>query len=82
MRERRPPPIFNSSPQPAPVKKVEKVEVKKARLDEVTAIPKPTDPSAFVQAAQQAKGGCVPIAIQRGISTPSPRQKAVAVVVK
>eukprot|EP00752_Nemacystus_decipiens_P012660 g11214.t1 len=55
VRERRPPPIFNSSPPPAAAKKVEKVEVKKARLDDVTAVPKPSDPSAFVQAAQQAK---------------------------
>lgn len=56
VRERRPPPIY-SSPSPVAAKKVEKVEVKKARLDEVTAIPKLSDPTAFVQAAQQAKGG-------------------------
>ena len=66
MRERRPPPIFNSSPQPAAAKKVEKVEVKKARLDKATAVPKPSDPSAFVQAAQHAKGRLPPVSIQRG----------------
>lgn len=65
MRERRPPPSF-SSPQPVAAKKVEKVEVKKARLDETTAVPKPSDPSAFVQAAQHAKGRLPLVSIQRG----------------
>lgn len=64
MRERRPPPVFSSSPRAAP-KKVEKVQVKKARLDEVTAIPRPSDPTAFVQAAQQAKGGFVMMVVGR-----------------
>lgn len=71
MRERRPPPGFNPSPTPeqtkvaaAKKKREEKkasktaaaLKKEKAAAAAAKGVPKPTDPSAFVKAAQKARG--------------------------
>lgn len=64
-RQRRPPPVFSSSPQPtakATAAAAAAAKAKRARVDELAeeaaAAPRENDPSAFAKAPREAYGAC------------------------
>lgn len=65
-RQRRPPPEFNSSPLPAAKAAAAKAKAKRDRVDDQAeeaaakaAVPRESDPSAFLKARQEPYGACV-----------------------